>query len=222
MATSNDMELIAQARQSARSLGVAASWVASRRPVKLADDFIFELYVLFTLIIALQEHYHINYFPGTGDKKDKFPRRPAMKKGRPKFYISDNPDGKLLWQICAGTQIADIYGVARAPDISFQNDKSSDTPCYRDVEIIWDAKYKKNSHNRITNAELSSFGRWIELLKLRKSKKPVIEMSNLQKLAANCLVTNGQESTEPDDERYRLDLKEVTFFYPGNSFQVRP
>ena len=222
MATVYDKDLIARARQSARSLGVAASWVGSRRPVRLADDFLFELYVLFELIIDLQKHYYITYIPGSGRNKDRFPMKPAMKKGRPRFNVNINPDGKSLWQICAGTQIADIHGVARAPDISIQNAESPDVPCYKDVEIIWDAKHKKNSNNRITHTELSSFGRWIELLQLRNSQKPAIKMSHLQQLVANCLITNGQESTEPDDERYRLDLKEVTFFYPGNSFQVRP
>jgi len=126
----------------------------------------------------------------------------------------------LLWQICAGTKVSDIENVDRAPDISFQKDGASDTPTYRDIEIIWDAKYRKNSMDRITHPELSAFAIWIDLLNLRNPSH--IRFNSLSSLAANCLITNGQVSTEPDRVLNKYRLKEVSSFYPGKTFGTRP
>ncbi len=70
--------------------------------------------------------------------------------------------------------------------------------------------------------ELAKFAHFIELLDLRGKRKPGILFTNFKKLRANCLITNGCESTEPDAELTRLDMKEVYSFYPGKSFAVRP
>lgn len=222
MATVRDKRIINQTIRSAKSLGVAASWVKSGRPINLAHDFLFELYILFELILNVKNHNKVIYISGTGGKKDQFPRKPANKKGRPRFHICNKSDGIILWQICAGTRIKDIHNKNRSPDISFQFASASETPSYRDVKLIWDAKYRNDNSNRITHSELAKFAHFIELLDLRGKKKPGIPFTNFKKLRANCLITNGRESTEPDAELSRLDMKEVYSFYPGKSFAVRP
>lgn len=222
MATARDKRIISQALSSAQALGVSASWTKSRRPLNLADDFLFELYILFELILDLKNRYKVTYILGQGTKQHQFPLKPANKEGRPRFEVHAKPDGKLLWQICAGTRIKDIHGVDRTPDISFQNANSPETPSYLDVQLIWDAKYKKNPSHRITHDEVSGFGRWLEILSLRYAVKPEIVLEKLGQLLANNLITNGLESTEPDEELTRLDMKEVTSFHPTSSFNVRP
>ncbi|MFC1924053.1 hypothetical protein ACFLXA_01630 [Chloroflexota bacterium] len=222
MAIVSDKTLIAKVQQSAKSLGVAATWATSGRPVNLADDFIFELYVLFELIIDANNYYDIVYVQGRGDKRDRFPQKPANKKDWPKFEIYEKQVHVLQWQVCAGTIVKDIHDIERAPDISIQSNTASDDPRYTDVELIWDAKYRKNPKDRITHAEISEFGRWLELFNLRHSSKPSFMLSSLRSMVANCLVTNGVQSTEPDAERTRLDLKEVASFYPGAEFVVCP
>jgi hypothetical protein len=221
MAIATDRELISRTKESARALNVAARWVNSNRPLRLSDDFLFELFVLFELILDLKKQYRIKYLEGKGNKINQFPRSPALKQDRPRFEVYDT-NGNILWQICPGTKISDIHGRERAPDISFQIATSPDNPQYKHVILIWDAKYRTNSDHRITDAELSEFARMIEVFLLRKSPKPSIQFSKLANLQAHCLFTNGLDTTEPDAERNRLDLKEVYHFYPDQTFVVRP
>jgi hypothetical protein len=222
MATATDRRIIDKARQSARSLHVAATWVNSGLPLKVTDDFLYELFILFELIYDLTSHYLVEYFEGNGTKQHNFPRKPANKEGWPKFTVWHKDDHVLLWQICAGTKIADIHGKKRAPDITFQIATSSDTPNYQDLVLIWDAKYTMTSTTRIRPEDLSEFGRWLEIFGLRGATKPPIILSSLVLLVQNCLITSGNKSTEPDAECIRLDLREVYSFYPGKTFSVRP
>jgi len=222
MAYREDSELIKRIRESARRLKLASIWEKSRFPVDLPNDFIFELFVLFRLIHDPQKNYSLKYEPGLGRKAHQFPRKPSKKAGRPYFRVHSKSTNRPLCQICAGTKVNDIVGVDRAPDISFQNASSSENPTYRDVKMIWDAKYRTNSNERISHHEFSEFARWIELLELRKPKNPSISFSALKEMLANCLVTNGEASTEPDVERKRVNLKEVSSFFPGKEFKVVP
>lgn len=222
MATARDKDLIAQVRYSAAALRKASIWVNSKLPLDVTDNYLFECYILFRLILNLAHNYTIRFVPGAGGNRFNFPRSPANKNGWPRFDICAKSDGTLLLQICAGTKVSDIYGKERAPDISFQNADSPDAPSWKDVKIIWDGKYRKKSSDSITDHEFSSFSRWLEILRLRNKQKPPINLNNLTQLLGNCLVTNGVKCTEPDAECTRADLKEVTSFYPGKQFSVRP
>lgn len=220
MANSNNRALIDRTRIAAKKLGVAGIWAQSKLPVNIAEDFIYEMYVLFRLINDLSKHYMIRYDYGSSKHQDAFPRKSAKKEGRPKFEIFDKTNLKL--QICAGTKIKDIVGKFRSPDISFQKGSASDKPTYKDIELIWDAKYRKKVGDKITEKDFSSFSRWLELLQLRNQIKPGIKMNDLKELKGNCLVTNGKRSTENDEERRRSDIKEVENFAPNEIFNVRP
>ncbi|MBN1367029.1 MAG: hypothetical protein JW967_03795 [Dehalococcoidales bacterium] len=222
MVTARDKALINQVKIAALSLRRASIWVSSKIPLNVTDNFIFELYVLFRLILDLQSAYNVKYIPGSGVKKNNFAKNPAEKQGRPKFEIYEKPFRRLLWQICSGTEIVDKFGDSRAPDISFQTANSPDTPTYQDIEIIWDAKYKKTFRRKITHAEFSTFMHFINALNLRNKVKPNINLADLRYLVDNCLVTNGEKSTELDVSCADSGLKEVTSFYPGNTFSVRP
>jgi hypothetical protein len=170
----------------------------------------------------LGKSYEIKYICGIGHKKHNFPRKPAEKQGWPRFDVYSKPQQQLLWQICAGTKIKDIHGKKRTPDISFQKGTASDWPDYNDVELIWDAKFRKNYVDRISHHELSDFARWLDLLEIRKTIKPNIKLIIYNRMVNNCLITNGKESTEPDAERIRLDLKEVINFHPRGNLDVLP
>ncbi len=222
MASSNDVTLVERTRSAASALGLAASWSGNRRAFDLADDFIYELYILFSLILDLSSYYDVDYKEGTGDNKNRFPQKPANKAGRPRFDIRSRQNGNLLWQVCAGTKITDNQSVERAPDISFQKGSASNTPTHNDVEMIWDAKYRKNPEDRITHSEVAAFILWIDLLNLKNSPKPSLQLNRLREMVANCLITNGRESTEPDGVLNRYDLKEVCSFYPGETPETRP
>ncbi len=222
MATARDKNLISQVRNSAISLNRASIWVNSNLPLNITDDQVYELYMLFRLISDLMHNYEVRYVSGIGNKKYKFPRKPSNKFGRPRFEVHNKSNGRLLWQICAGTKVADKYGKERSPDISFQKYDSPESPSWQNIEMIWDAKFKKASGRRITHNEFSSFAHWVDVFNLRHSTKPTISFHNFTQLIGNCLVTNGAPSSELDNGCLDSDLKEVTSFYPGNIFSVRP
>lgn len=223
MAYSDAKKLIDRTRAAAGSLGIAATWVNSRQPINMSTDFVYELYILFNLILDLSKSYNIKYIPGNGNKRHMFPKKPANKSGRPKFEVySKTTPPTLMWQICSGTKVGDIVGMERAPDISFQKNNASDLPTADDVELIWDGKFRTDNDDRITHQELAEFARWLALLEIYKKLKPNIIMVKYFKMVANCLITNGNESTEPNAERDRLDLKEVANYYPGEAFRVIP
>lgn len=221
MATPTDISLIDDVRHSANRLGIAANWANTTQPLSIEDDFLYELFVLFRLITSLQKEYVVKYIPGDGENAHCFPKKPANKNGRPRFDIY-TVDGKRICQICAGTKIKDIHGTPHTPDISFQTGNASDEPGYNDLILIWDAKYRKDNTSRISNSEVAVFGRWLELFDLRGKSPFHINLDNLSQLFGNCLISNGDFSTEPDIERKRLWLKEVSQFHPNTPYSIRP
>ena len=224
MAYSNDRKLRRRVSNSAKALRISAKWESSRKSINVADDFIYELFTLFCLVIDLKSNYVVRYDPGVGNKQNCFPRKPANKKDRPRFLVYNHNSKNALWQVCSGTKIKDIHGKSRAPDVSLQVGDSSDEPNYHDVLLIWDAKYKHNNEtiSRISSGEFSVFGRWIELFRLKNGTKPNIKLKTSEEMIANCLITNGRESTEPDDECLRKGLKEVFNYYPDKIYKIRP
>lgn len=225
MATKRDRKLLIEARKCASNLSLAAQWAVSGNAVDLANDFIYETYVILRLLEDCKASYRIHYVPGAGKTAHAFPRKPSPKAGRPKFLIIEKKTNRVLWQLCAGTKITDIVGDERAPDISLQSARAPDQPTATDVQMIWDAKYKKKDRKgsrRITSHDFSEFARWVELFNLRGKGLPALVLNSLTGLVGHCLVTNGETSTEVDAELHRTTVREVTGMYPGRSPAVRP
>jgi hypothetical protein len=180
------------------------------------------MYVLFCVIHDLTINYDIAYLPGLGAKQHVFPRKPADKAGRPRFDIKDKATHTVLCQLCPGTTASDIHGHPRGLDISIQDPAASDTPGPADVLQIIDAKYRTNANDRISHHEFSEFARWIELFLLRGAGSPGLTFQAYPELNANCLVTNGQFSTEPVAECQRVSLSEIAGFHPATAHHSRP
>ena len=221
MASERDAKLASSARRAAERLGLAATWSVSGEPVDVENDFLYELYVLLRLVRALRETYKVRFVPGEGTWEYKFPAKPATKVGKPRFTVLDRETRESVAQLCAGTEIFDATGKTRAPDISFQKPDAPDHPTHQDTTMIWDAKYRKGG-GRITGPEFSHFARWVELLGVRTSPPPSIDLGPLAAMAGNCLVTNGSESTETDGERTNRCVKEAAGFKPHYSPKIRP
>lgn len=221
MAYANDKDLIKQVQSSASALGVAAQW-ASGKPVKVANDFLYEMYLLFKAVEALMANYDVKYIPGVGKKIHAFPRNPAPKAGWPKFHVMEAATNTLIVQICAGTKARDINGHERGIDLSIQKGNASDDPNAADVLQIFDAKYRSKHAGRITHHEFSEFTRWIELFMLRGAATPGLNWGLLAELDGNCLITNGQFSTELSTECTRVTLREIERFYPTTVCKHRP
>lgn len=216
-----DKDLIRAVQAAASSLSVASKWSTGAR-LKVADSFLLEMFLLFQIIQDLQTSYDVQYVPGTGTKKHCFPKSPSSKAGRPKFLVKDKSTRATLFQICAGTTVDDLNGHSRALDVSIQASGASDTPIHTDVLQIFDAKYRKTISKRLSHHEFSEFARWIELFGLRTGGTAGLTFSSLSEFDANCLVTNGQPSTELDVECNRTGLREITNFHPKTTYVSRP
>jgi hypothetical protein len=207
------------------NLRLAARWAISGNAVDLPNDFIYETYVFLQLLKDCKRSYQIRYVPGSGKPMHAFPKKPSPKAGRPRFELLDKTSRRVVWQLCAGTKISDIVGDERAPDVSLQSPGAPDRPAAVDVHMIWDAKYKKKDRKgsrRITSHDFSEFARWIELFDLRSKASPKIALQDLRSMIGNCLVTNGETSTEKDAELVRTKVREAAGMYPGSSPFVRP
>jgi len=221
MAYAQDAALISDVQASAKLLGVAATW-ASGQALAVADSFLLEMYLLFRLIKELSSHYDVEYLPGSGITQHSFPRGPAPKAGRPRFLLKDSATGATLFQVCAGTKAADINNHQRGIDVSIQTATASDNPVAADVLQLFDAKYRISPTERISPSEFAVFSRWIELFELRGNPTPGLTLGPLSELDANCLVTNGEYSTECDTECARVSLREIARFHPNTTYTARP
>jgi hypothetical protein len=218
MANPTDRRLLRAVGDAAKALRSAARWPTSQRPVNAADDFVYEIYVYIKLLLLLQGKCIVTYVPGSGRVIHAFPRKPANKRGRPRFTVKSRHGD---WQLCAGTKIRDLHGDSRAPDISLQRGTASEDPDLHDVAAIWDAKYKRKGA-RISSHEFSEFSRWLEVLNLRSNAAPSVITSAARDLGGHCLVTNGEHSTEVDAELARTNVREVASYYPGRTAVSRP
>lgn len=209
-----DRTLLSEAKKFAASLKSASLWPQSDVFFRLVNSGIFELYVLTRLVEALLPHYKVTFVRGNG----RFPRAPASKAGKPRFEL-DGSDGK--WQLCMGTRIEDTDGNERAPDISLQVGAAGDSPTAADVLIIWDAKYKTNRSDRLSDHEVESFACWVEAFQIGPPKAS-LNLGRLGGINGNTLVTNGDFSTETQGFLNRKSVRECKSFYPARSHQARP
>lgn len=218
---SSDSDLMREVKDAGANLTKAALW-STKTPLDVENSFLLEMYLLFLLCDDLQANYTVEYVKGASPNEHTFPQGPANKAGWPKFIVKDASTGKVLFQICAGTRAADIHGTNHAIDISIQTASAGDTPGPDDVLQIFDAKYRSNSSHRISKHEFSEFVRWVELFKLRGAGTANLTLNQLGALDANCLVTNGEPSTEPDAECNRTSVREVSKFHPNETMAHRP
>lgn len=88
--------------------------------------------------------------------------------------------------------------------------------------LIYDAKYHFNSADRLDHSEFAALARWTETFDLRSRMPIALNFGSLSDLAGNCLVTNGQYSTETVNELLSVNLREIANFYPGITHTCRP
>lgn len=218
---SSDSDLMREVKDAGAKLTKASLW-STKTPLDVENSFLLEMYLLFLLCDDLQANYTVEYVKGASPNEHTFPQGPANKAGWPKFVIKDSSSGQVLFQICAGTRASDINGTNRALDVSIQAGTAGDNPGPDDVLQIFDAKYRSKTLDRISKHEFSEFVRWVELFNLRGAGTPGLTLNLLGALDANCLVTNGEPSTEPDAECVRTNIREVTKFHPNETLTHRP
>ena len=218
---SSDTDLMREVKDAGAKLTKASRW-STKTPLDVENSFLLEMYLLFLLCDDLLANYTIVYEKGLPPTEHCFPQSPANKAGRPKFVVKDASTGDILFQLCAGTNARDIHNRNHAVDVSIQTGLASDNPGPDQILQIFDAKYRHNSTDRISGQEFSKFVHWVELFNLRGAGLPGLALSGVTELNANCLVTNGQPSTELDAECHRTSVREVTSFHPNEKPAFRP
>jgi hypothetical protein len=163
---------------------------------KNAASFLFEMRVLFTLLVALRS------MGWTIEVKRRagaivFVRAPALKATGSYFHLRK---ADQEWHLTQGTKVVDLHGEERAPDIALEHPTSGDDPTFRHVAAIWDAKlrgtaWREDAH-RISDQEFARFAlvrKWLSA--------PVPGKDPLESWPAAfqvCgLITNGQRPSEP-------------------------
>lgn len=216
-----DKALMRRVKSAGTRLTRTALW-STNTSLNLANSFLLEMYLLFRIVQDLKSAYTVTYDKGASPHEHEFPQNGAPKAGRPKFIVKDKASGTVLFQICAGTTAADIHNHDRALDISIQKATATDSPTSNDVLQVFDAKYRTTFSDRLSHHEFSEFARWIELFGLRGAGTPAIQFGSMHDFDANCLVTNGQPSTELDAECNRTAVREITKFHPTKKYASRP
>jgi len=188
-------KIINALNQYAASLEKAAVWQNSRDIIGNVkggkDDFIYEFYCYLRIIKDLKENYVIKYSEGAGSTKNKFPKKPANKKGRPYFKINKK-DGTPLYHVCAGTKIKVQHGNKYdAPDISFQSaDSPEDKPCHDHVKLIMDAKYIADKDGSVSKGSYNDFCMMIWNLDTLDAQKENISFNEFREVNNNCIISN--------------------------------
>jgi hypothetical protein len=211
-----DRDLREQVRKAASAVRAAPLW-SSRKLAAIHGDFLFETYVLGRLLVVLHlDGWSIRLVTPAG-KTPSLPKKPAKKsRGWSTFEVSK---AGMVVEICAGTNVADIHGHDRHPDISVQEPPGEQHPTYRHVRGLFDAKYRTRAMSRITAHEFAEFARWVDLLKQVGSRPP---WPTAAPFDANAIVTNGRGSTEPLQELQLRGVREIMGFGLSGSPSVRP
>lgn len=184
------------------------------------DCYIYEFYCYISIIVDLKNNYEITFKEGIGANKYKFPQAAANKSGKPLFYASK--DGKIEFQICAGTKIDSVINSEENhPDISFQLPNATDNPTHDDLIIIMDAKFKENGDS-LPKTEIYKFGMIIDLFELKGQPKKDIHFYNYKGFESNCLITNGKAYSDPSNTLFleKYSIKEIECFFPGKLFKI--
>jgi hypothetical protein len=219
----NNTSLIDQINVYAGALRSAARWHNSKEAVskvelkqqeKNGSDYIYEFYCYVRILSDLTHSYEVEFKEGTGKHKTAFPQAPSPKKGRPCFLLKDKDSQKVLYQVCAGTEINTRFATKRAPDISFQIATASDDPTVDDVVLIMDAKFNRSNSekDKIGLGQLSYVAMMIRDLEVDKACDENILFLGLRKFKGNCLLTNrGAHSTNAAYNRHHCIIEVENF-----------
>jgi len=184
-------------------------------------DYIYEFYCFLRIVVDLKVNYIIEFKEGDGIYQYNFPRKAANKKGKPRFHAWEN--GKLAFQLCAGTMINCEYDREKNhPDISFQLPEASENPSEEDLIIIMDAKFTEDPTAKLSKAEFYKFGGITDVFNLRETPKKAIRFDGFNDMFGNCLITNARSYASSSDLKLskRWAIKEVENFFPGKKYAV--
>ncbi len=178
-------------------------------------DFIYEFKCYIRIINDLRVNNNVKFVVGS-DTGNYFPKKPAKKAGKPYFLIENNFN---VFQLCAGTKIETAYKTNRAPDISFQYGNASETPTYKDIFMIYDAKFT-NLGKKLSYNSFSYFVTMIKDLGLGTKKENNVVFDKFCNFDTNCIMTNTKGINENKEYHELHNLKVVEYFTLDKKFNV--
>lgn len=216
-------------RKYAETLSKASKWSNSEEAIINIDkaeneerkkEYIYEFYCILKILIDLSSNYNLEI--QNNSKNNVFPKAPAAKKNYPFFVAKDKISGKVLFQICMGVDISGLADETSAPDISFQHSETNLTPTYKDVIMIFDAKFKHKLTAKVSDTEFYKVHGMIVNLSCQDAEKKSksIIFDKLSGLNGNCLLSNGNAFKTNPQHHKLFRLKEVVHFDEGKQFKV--
>lgn len=192
-----------------RRLAAALSSVVQALPPPTAHEFdpekrdannaafLFELKILYTVLARLAADGWQVWVERKG-ARIHFVRRPMPKAEASHFLIER---AGAQYQFVHGTQVEDIVGEPRAPDITLQKGNASENPKWGDVIAMWDAKLRGTtsapSDKRVDDKEFARFVQVMELLhvpNVHDSDVPFAELPACIEVSG--IITNGRGPSE--------------------------
>lgn len=187
--------------------------------VDAKEDYFYEFYCYLKILNDLnnQPNTTIKFVKNNGI----FPRGPAYKRERPYFILNHNT--KDLYHIYSGIKIeTKVKEKFKAPDISFQLPTADPIfPNYKEVDIIYDAKYSVASNSKsFTESQMSDFNKMIRYLKTKKAPKKKLPYNQFKGFIGNCLITNKKSYTTIKKELKKERITVVEDFDIGKTHNV--
>ncbi len=200
------------------SSGEVFGHVASARKT----DYVYEFYCYIRIICDLMTNYEVEYNPGSGRYRNKFPKKGVNKAGRPMFYLKKRNSDNREFQVCAGTKVRTRFNAENLhPDISFQKPDASDDPDWRDLFMIFDAKFREHS-DKIPNSVVREFCEIVNMYDIAQTAANTnIQFNEFTQFVGNCLLTNGLAHNDNDQYIRVRQIKEIERFDVGSVFRIR-
>jgi hypothetical protein len=206
----------------------AAKWYSSGQAVDHVfhrgkddeSDYVYEFYVLMTLLANLSINYVLGY---QSDPKGLhvFPKGHSKKNNYPFFkaYSSLN-NLELKFQICPGSQVLNKYHHHVHPDISFQKPSAGMTPTGKDIILVVDSKHKKRPDSRVTTDDVKVFAKDLEDFEVESSSYEVKFAPPLDVIDKSAIITNGKPHMDSDAMLADLGFVVLFNFYPGKNAEI--
>lgn len=218
---------LTQIKKYARALSSAATWHGSKSALGILstseNSYLYEFYCYLRVVQDLMANNKVVYRQGgKKGKEHEWPKAAALKKNAPRFEVFTEKTGKKLFEVCGGTAVKGKHSIELNPDISFQVPDCGDKPTYEDLYLVVDAKFKKNSTDRLPLDEVNTFVSQVNLnLGLKGKRVKNLHFAEFEFLKKNTLLTNGNPHNDDDGLEKEAGIKQVYHFDIGKEYGVK-
>ncbi|MEY3442665.1 MAG: hypothetical protein RLZZ519_946, partial [Bacteroidota bacterium] len=216
--------IVDQIDEFAKHLKPAAVWhgsglliadVETENPCEASGDFVYEMYCLWRVVADIAKRHFVRLITGS-IRGLNFPRKPAKKRGWPRFDVFDEKGETVIMQVCAGTGIYSAnIDAFRYPDISFQHPGTADAPTELDLMCMYDAKFNEgHKKTDLSEGEYAKVQMMVSDLGLNRGLPLNLPVSftELQEFDANCVLTNGGPWKQSHTRHQHHSLRVVYHF----------